>query len=178
VPSLQGGGRTENTIKTVCGGNWCFLSRADGGCRFLVSADRFVFAIFGRLFQATPMTQPLALVLYEKLLPGSQLVNRLQDAGYRVQTVPAAEALIACAEEEKPMIVLADLASTHANIAEIIGRLRQHGATSHIPVIAFADEKETDLQTAARDAGATLVVNDVAILTHLQQFLEQALRVD
>ena len=31
--------------------------------------------------------QPLALVLYEKLLPGTQLVNRLQDLNYRVQTV-------------------------------------------------------------------------------------------
>src|SRR5262245_49139849 len=33
------------------------------------------------------MTEPLALVVYEKLLPGSQLVNRLQDLKYRVQTV-------------------------------------------------------------------------------------------
>lgn len=124
------------------------------------------------------MTQPLALVLYEKLLPGSQLVNRLQDAGYRVQTVPGAEALVASAEQEKPIIVLTDLASTHAKIPEVIAHLRQNPATSHIPVIAFADEKETDLQTAARNAGATLVVNDAAILTHLQPFLEQALRVD
>jgi PleD family two-component response regulator len=124
------------------------------------------------------MTQPLALVLYEELLPGSQLVNRLQDAGYRVQTVPAADALVASAEQEKPMIVLADLASTRVKVPEVIGQLRQNTATSHIPVIAFADEKEAELQTAARDAGATLVVNDAAILTHLQQFLEEALRVD
>jgi PleD family two-component response regulator len=124
------------------------------------------------------MTQPLALVLYEELLPGSQLVNRLQDAGYRVQTVPAADALVASAEQEKPMIVLADLASTRVKVPEVIGQLRQNTATSHIPVIAFADEKEVELQTAARDAGATLVVNDAAILTHLQQFLEEALRVD
>jgi len=124
------------------------------------------------------MTQPLALVLYEKLLPGSQLVNRLQDAGYRVQTVPGPDSLVASAEQEKPIIVLADLASTHAKVPDVIARLRQNTATSHIPVIAFADEKEADLQTAARDAGATLVVNDAAILTHLQPFLEQALRVD
>ena len=40
------------------------------------------------------MTQPLALVLYEKLLPGSQLVNRLQDLNYRVQVIPDAEKLV------------------------------------------------------------------------------------
>ena len=111
-------------------------------------------------------------------MPGSQLVNRLQDAGYRVQTVPGPDSLVASAEQEKPIIVLADLASTHAKVPDVIARLRQNTATSHIPVIAFADEKEADLQTAARDAGATLVVNDAAILTHLQPFLEQALRVD
>jgi CheY-like chemotaxis protein len=141
-------------------------------------ASGFVFAICGRVFQANDMTQPLALVLYEKLLPGSQLVNRLQDAGYRVVTVHQSEELMACAEEQKPMIVLADLAPAHAKVPEVIGQLRQSAATSHIPVIAFADEKETELQDAARNAGATLVVNDAAILSHLQPFLEQALRVD
>ena len=48
---------------------------------------RFLFAFYRPLFQASCMTQPLALVLYEKLLPGSQLVNRLQDLNYRVQTI-------------------------------------------------------------------------------------------
>jgi hypothetical protein len=28
------------------------------------------------------MTQPLALVYYEKLMPGSQLVNKLRDLNY------------------------------------------------------------------------------------------------
>lgn len=124
------------------------------------------------------MTQPLALVLYEKLLPGSQLVNRLQDLGYRVLVVPGADALLACAEQEKPMLVLADLAATQAKVPEVIARLRQHSATSHLPVIAFADEKEAALKAAAESAGAALVVSDAAILTHLEQFLERALRLD
>lgn len=124
------------------------------------------------------MTQPLALILYEKLLPGSQLVNRLQDSGYRVQTISKADTLVESAERDKPIIVLADLAPASAKVPEVIGRLRKNMATSHIPVIAFADEKETALQDAARNAGATLVVSDAGILTHLQPFLEQALRVD
>lgn len=124
------------------------------------------------------MTQPLALVLYEKLLPGTQLVNRMQDLGYRVHTVPGADGLVACAEQEKPMLVLADLFATKGKVVEVIERLRKNAATSHLPVIAFADEKETALQEAARAAGATLVINEAALLTHLQQFLEQALRLD
>jgi hypothetical protein len=33
------------------------------------------------------MTQPPALVCCERLMPGSRLVNKLQDLNYRVQTV-------------------------------------------------------------------------------------------
>ena len=125
------------------------------------------------------MTQPLALVLYERLLPGSKLVNRLQDLGYRVLTVPGTDALLACAQQEKPMLVLADLAGTAGpKVIEAIAQLKQNPATSHLPVIAFAEEKDTTGQQAARDAGATLVVNEVAVLTHLQPFLQQALNLD
>ena len=124
------------------------------------------------------MSQPLALVLYEKLLPGTQLVNRLQDLGYRVQTVSGSEPLLVGAIKEKPMLVLADLAARRTNVAEAISQLRQNPATSHLPVIAFADEKNAALQSAAREAGATLVVNEAAILPHLGQFLEQALHLD
>lgn len=124
------------------------------------------------------MTQPLALVLYEKLLPGSQLVNRLQDLGYRVLTAPSADGLVACAEQEKPMLVLVELSVANGKGPELISQLKKNAATSHLPVIGFADEKEAALQTAARDAGAALAVNDAGILTHLEQFLEQALQLD
>jgi CheY-like chemotaxis protein len=124
------------------------------------------------------MTQPLAIVLYERLLPGSKLVNRLQDLGYRVLTVTAPNALVACAEQEKPMLAAADMVAARGGVAEAIGQLKRNPATSHIPVIAFVEDKELDLQQAARDAGANLVVGEVAILTHLEQFLDQALELD
>ncbi len=124
------------------------------------------------------MTRPLAIVSYEKLLPGSQLANRLQDLGYRVLTAPGAEAIVACAEQEKPMLVFMDLVATRTKLCEVIAQLKKNPVTSHLPGIAFADEKDAALQSAAREAGATLVVNDAAILTHLEPFLEQALRLD
>ena len=51
------------------------------------------------------MKQPLALVFYERLLPGTQLVNRLQDLHYRVQTIESAEALPEAAREAMPMVL-------------------------------------------------------------------------
>jgi CheY-like chemotaxis protein len=129
-----------------------------------------------RLFQADGMTQPLALVLYEKLLPGSQLVNRLQDMNYRVQAIADADRLVECAEQAKPMLVLADLESTGNNVCAAVARLRQHPATKHLPVIAFSGDSAGELPAAARAAGATLVVTEAVILTHLPQFLDQALQ--
>src|SRR5438034_6429417 len=91
-----------------------------------------------RLLQPEPMTQPLALVVYEKLLPGTQLVNRLQDLNYRVRAVTDSTTLVGIARQEKPMLVLADLESRKNDICKVIAELRQDAATQHIPVIAIA----------------------------------------
>jgi CheY-like chemotaxis protein len=124
------------------------------------------------------MTQPLALVLYEKLLPGSQLVNRLQDLKYRVQAIADASHLVECAEQAKPMLVLADLESTRNDVCPALARLKQNEATRHLPVIAFSGDGATELQAAAKAAGATLIVGEAAILNYLPQMLEQALHIE
>jgi CheY-like chemotaxis protein len=122
--------------------------------------------------------QPLAFVIYEELLPGSQLVNRLQDMGYRVQTITDIEALVEIAQKDKPMIVFADLRARRHNVPAAVGRLKKTPATAHLPIIAFADATDTPLQDAAREAGATLVVHDNVLVSYLAQFMDQALQVD
>lgn len=124
------------------------------------------------------MIKPLALVLYEKILPGSQLVNRLRDLNYRVQSLSDATQLLAQAEEAKPMLVLADLHSSHNNVCEALAKLKQTPSTQHLPVIAFGADHSPALENAAREAKVTLLVSDSAILTHLPQFLDRALQVE
>ncbi|HXU77515.1 MAG TPA: hypothetical protein VN794_13165 [Methylomirabilota bacterium] len=121
------------------------------------------------------MTQPLALVVYEKLLPGSQLVNRLQDLNYRVQVVNAPPLLVECAEQARPMLVLVDLDSDRPAALAAIGRLKQNSATRHLPIIGFTTNAQPEPIT---EHGPTLIVNEVALLAHLPQFLDQALHVD
>jgi len=137
-----------------------------------------IFAIYGRLFQAGAMTTPLALVFYENLLPGSQLVNRLQDLGYRVQTIGDVQTLVPQALQERPLIVVADLASAQVDVCAIIRDLKRNPETRHIPVIAFTDLKDKQLQTAATAAGATMVAGNDAILDQLPELLDQALQVE
>ena len=119
------------------------------------------------------MTQPLALLLYEKLLPGTQLANRLQDLGWRVQTVHDATTLASAAEEHKPMLIFADLVGERSPVRDAIAELRRNKSTEHIPVIAFSSNES--LNEAAAQAGAKLVVGDAAILQHLDRFIDQAL---
>ncbi len=124
------------------------------------------------------MTKPLALIVYDNLLPGSQLVNRFEDLGYRVQTVSKPKLLFEYAQREKPLVVVIDLESHKPDVCAAIKQIKEHPVTTHIPVIAFARERSEDLQASAHAAGARLVASDTAILIHLPQFLEQALEVD
>ena len=137
-----------------------------------------MIAIPGALLQSAPMTEPLALVFYEKLMPGSQIVNRLQDLKYRVQTIGDPALLVESAEEAKPLLVLADLESARSDILAALGRLKQNPATKHLPVIGFHREDTVELRGAAETAGLTLLVTEAAIVNHLPQLLERALELE
>src|SRR5690349_12026387 len=119
-----------------------------GACR-----GKNSFAFFWVPLQAVLMTQPLALVYYEKLLPGSQLVNRLQDLNYRVQAVNDVAAMLRSAQTDGPMLLVADLESKGEDVCRAIAALKADATTQHIPIIAFAGEQATELQATAQKAG-------------------------
>jgi CheY-like chemotaxis protein len=124
------------------------------------------------------MMQPLALVVYEKLLPGSQLVNRLQDLSYRVQTLADPGKLSSTAAETKPMVVFLDLEATGKDVCGAIKQLKQSSVTGHIPIVGFTMQAAKELEEAARAAGATALATEAVLLNHLPQLLEQALQVE
>jgi PleD family two-component response regulator len=124
------------------------------------------------------MTQPLALVLYDNMLPGSQLANRLQDLGYRVQTLTGPEFLVDHAEREKPLVVIVDLSRRIDEVCENIEKLRQNTPTSHIPILAFDGQGDPAIQARAIKSGVNLVANHKAAISQLARLLEQVLRVE
>ena len=121
------------------------------------------------------MTQPLALLLYEKLFPGSHLVNRLEDLGYRVQSLSDPANLVDHARESKPLLVLADVEPRTGPVCEAIAELSRLPETLHIPVVAIIGDAAEEAGAKARAAGARIVVQENAILAHLSHFLDQAL---
>jgi CheY-like chemotaxis protein len=124
------------------------------------------------------MTLPLALVVYEKLLPGTQLINRLEDLHYRVQALTDAGLLAETARKEKPLVILADATSKRNDVFPAVTSVKADKSTAHIPVIVFTPEDAEALREQAHKAGATLAVSEAAILNHLAQFLDQALQLD
>jgi CheY-like chemotaxis protein len=123
------------------------------------------------------MLQPLAIVFYERIMPGSQLVNRLRDLGYRVMAVDQAALLVVTVRREMPLLILADL-KAKSDVVEAIKTIKANPDTSHIPVIAFAPENDPVLSDAAQKTGANLAVAESMTASYLPQLLEQVLRVD
>ena len=123
------------------------------------------------------MLQPLAIVFYERIMPGSQLVNRLQDLNYRVLSLNDAERLAATVQRESPLLLFLDLA-TPGDICGTIAKLKTNPATAHLPMIGFAPDTAAGLLADAQSAGANLAVSETAVINHLSQLIDQALHVD
>jgi len=122
------------------------------------------------------VTQPLALIFYKKLLPGSTLANRLRDLNYRVHAASDLAELVAVAQSEGPMVLLMDVSAEGGESVEAVRQLRSDSKTAHVPILAFAEDEQR--QEAARTAGATLAASDAAMASHFEQLLEQVLRLD
>ena len=124
------------------------------------------------------MTKPLALCCYENRLLGSQLVNRLQDLGYRVRVADRAQDLAPMASQEQPFLVLTDLACHGADVCCVINELRHGESTKHIPILAFGPPGNAKMQAAAHSAGATLVAIENGLLQQLPKLLDQVLELE
>jgi CheY-like chemotaxis protein len=135
------------------------------------------FAVHGDLCQTFSMSKPLALVYYSNLMPGSQLANRLQDLGYRVQSLNDLSVLAATCEREKPLVVIAEWEPSPA-ACSAVAELKNNPATRHVPVLAFAASHDPAMQSLCKESGASILAADAAIADQLPQLLDQILQVE
>jgi len=123
------------------------------------------------------MSKPLALLYYSSLMPGSQLGNQLIDLGYRVQQVPDLKGLTEICQQEKPLLVVAEILAG-GPACSYVARLRKEPTTQHIPVLGYSSAQDPALAAQARDAGVTLLAGTAAISEHLTRLLDQVLQVE
>lgn len=124
------------------------------------------------------MTKPLAIVFYEKLLPGQQLVNRLHDLGYQVQVLNKAVTLADEVAQKTPMLLITEFSPQNMTLTDALTRIRQNPETAHVAVLAYIAGATPALHQAARTAGANLTVSDRGLLDQLPALLEQVLCFD
>lgn len=107
----------------------------------------------------------------------TQLVERLEALRYRHVLLTSPAGLVAAAVESRPIVILTDVDVSPEEVSAALQQLRANPATAHIPVIGFGHEVAETSQAALVALGATLVVNDAAMLSHLAQLLDRALEV-
>lgn len=122
--------------------------------------------------------KPLALLLHERLFPGSKLAARLEELQYRVLTVADPAQLATLARAEKPMVIVADLAHRRPAVLTAVGELHRQADTAHIPVIGYLTRDDEGARREAAEAGVRVVTTDATVVAHLPQFLELALHLE
>ena len=121
------------------------------------------------------MIEPLALVYFQKPLPGNQLVARLRNLNYRVQVLDRADELESLAKSGV-MLILADHDDASPELVKALVNVKQSQATSHIPIIVFSSANAGP--GPQENTGNFLAVESSVLLQHLESFLEQALRIE
>lgn len=125
------------------------------------------------------MREPLALLFYEHLLTGSQLLNRLRDLGYRTEVVNEVEQLPTVMREKRPLLLFAELGVQGERLTRLIHQLRTAPETRHVPVLTWQEEGKSRaarrLAETARAAGATVLPPGRGLLAQLPLLLAQVL---
>lgn len=121
------------------------------------------------------MNEPLALLLCARGLIATQLAQRLEGLRYRMLVISNPAELTSTSESQRPMVVFADVDGLPQPVIAAVEQLRGNVSTAHIPVVAFARETDDASQATLVAKGATIVVNESAILSHLPQLLDRAL---
>lgn len=132
----------------------------------------------GRTSTLNAVTKPLAVVFYERLLPGSRVANRLSDLGWRVAEAKRPADIVTLARDERALVVIAEFASRSDEVCRAVTELKRTSETEHVPVLGYGDPAATKLSDAALAAGVSLVVAEAGLFDQLPQLLDHVLAVD
>jgi len=124
------------------------------------------------------VTKPLAIVFYEKLLPGSRLPEWDWFALLDLSEVKLANQVIPEVRAQMPIVVLMELALRTGDTCPVISEIRRDPVVRHIPVLGYCDPKNKKLCDAALAAGASLVAAEAGLLEQLPHLLNHVLAVE
>ncbi len=117
---------------------------------------------------------PLALVVADMMF-GARARAALEQMGWRSTVLTRPEAALAEARANRPTLLLLELGAGNAARLELLRTLRADPALADLPVLAFGSHMARAALTSARDAGATMVVSNGALVARFEQYVTKAL---
>lgn len=149
-----------------------------GRSRAAVPTRPDFFASHHRTRSFGRVTKPLAVVFYERLLPGSRIANRLADLGWRVSEAKSPADIVPLVRSERPLVVIAEVAQQSQLVCGAVAALKDTPETEHVPVLGYGDPSDSIKSGAALAAGARLMVAEAGVCDQLPQLLDHVLAVE
>lgn len=125
-----------------------------------------------------PKAQPTALVVHDRLMPGTALANRLVDRGWRVHSQTGINGLFEWMRSYRPMLLVIQLDLRVGDVCRLIQDLRADAGLTHIAILAYGPVANSRLRESAIAAGAQVVAAESSILDQLPSLIDTALAVD
>jgi DNA-binding response OmpR family regulator len=113
----------------------------------------------------------VVLLIDDEPAMGSLVSMSLADAGARVVQVDDLDAALAAAREERPSLVLLDLALGTEDGLRLLPQLREEPSLSNVPIIAFTIHESRERE--ALEQGADGFVAKPFRTAELQQVVEE-----
>lgn len=112
------------------------------------------------------------IVAVDDLMFASRISSAAKALGVEIAFARSPEAIVEAVRTKAPRLVILDLNSVKVRPLEAVAALKADAALATVPTVGFVSHVQTELITAARQAGVDQVLARSAFVTQLPQLLQ------
>jgi PleD family two-component response regulator len=114
----------------------------------------------------------MIIVAVDDLMFASRISSAAKALGVEIAFARSPEAIVEAVRTKAPRLVIFDLNSVKVRPLEAVAALKADAALASVATVGFVSHVQTELITAARDAGVDQVMARSAFVTQLPQLLQ------
>jgi PleD family two-component response regulator len=114
----------------------------------------------------------VVIVAVDDLMFASRISSAAKALGVEIAFARSPEAIVDAVRTKAPRLVILDLNSIKVRPLEAVAALKADAALAGVPTVGFVSHVQTELITAAREAGVDQVLARSAFVTQLPQLLQ------
>jgi CheY-like chemotaxis protein len=112
------------------------------------------------------------IVAVDDLMFASRISSAAKALGVEIAFARSPESIVEAVRTKAPRLVILDLNSVKVRPLEAVAALKADTALAAVPTVGFVSHVQTELITAAREAGVDQVLARSAFVTQLPQLLQ------